>query len=251
MIDANSDHEARNLTKLHCIAMAHEDLSMHAAIHYLLLAIVGLLSAVLRYIQRTLLPVVDQEEVENESLDIPRLVLESRLDPIEGTSRGETELVEKLSGRPQRSAVVGDDQNVGVVSMSQMSPRRYYAVVVGYRPGIYTSREDYEPQVTGFRGNKFKSFRTRLEAENYMVWETSQSSRTGGIRICIMNSESGLSQWQLKMYPMYKWYYNKLLERIDVSMADLIPMSFQCCSNFILDKAFVRISAGCSCSVEM
>lgn len=50
-------------------------------------------------------------------------------------------------------------------------PRRYYAVARGRRPGIYTSWDEIEPLVSGFRGNKHKSFRTKQEAEAHIVQE--------------------------------------------------------------------------------
>jgi ribonuclease HI len=43
--------------------------------------------------------------------------------------------------------------------------QKFYAVWAGFTPGIYTSWEDCRKQVTGFDGAKYKSFKTREEAE--------------------------------------------------------------------------------------
>lgn len=46
--------------------------------------------------------------------------------------------------------------------------KKYYAVVRGYNPGVYESWEDCEPQVRGYSGQIFKSFKTRVEAEHFL-----------------------------------------------------------------------------------
>jgi ribonuclease HI len=43
--------------------------------------------------------------------------------------------------------------------------QKYYVVWMGFKPGIYTSWEDCQKQVIGFEGAKYKSFKTREEAE--------------------------------------------------------------------------------------
>jgi hypothetical protein len=50
----------------------------------------------------------------------------------------------------------------------EMRPRRYYAVAVGRRPGIYTSWRDAHGQVVGYPGNVHQAFRTREEAESFL-----------------------------------------------------------------------------------
>ena len=45
---------------------------------------------------------------------------------------------------------------------------KYYAVVCGVQPGIYTDWATAEKMVKGFSGAIFKSFRTRLEAEAFI-----------------------------------------------------------------------------------
>jgi len=49
--------------------------------------------------------------------------------------------------------------------MSKTAKQKYYVVWRGFRPGIYDSWEDCKKQVTGFDGAKYKSFKTREEAE--------------------------------------------------------------------------------------
>lgn len=46
-----------------------------------------------------------------------------------------------------------------------MAQKKYYAVVKGRKPGIFTSWQKCEEQVRGFSGAVFKSFNTRAEAE--------------------------------------------------------------------------------------
>ncbi|BBM97327.1 hypothetical protein MPTK1_1g04850 [Marchantia polymorpha subsp. ruderalis] len=46
--------------------------------------------------------------------------------------------------------------------------RKYYAVKSGHVPGIYDTWEDCKRQVTGFKGNQYKSFPTLVEAEQYL-----------------------------------------------------------------------------------
>jgi ribonuclease HI len=45
---------------------------------------------------------------------------------------------------------------------------KFYAVRIGREPGIYTTWEQAKKQVMGFSGAKYKSFKTRKEAENFM-----------------------------------------------------------------------------------
>lgn len=49
-----------------------------------------------------------------------------------------------------------------------MSKMKFYAVLIGKVPGIYTDWGEAEKSVKGFRGAKHKSFATRREAEEYM-----------------------------------------------------------------------------------
>lgn len=46
--------------------------------------------------------------------------------------------------------------------------KKYYAVVRGFIPGIYESWEDCELQVRGYSGQVYKSFKTKIEAEQYL-----------------------------------------------------------------------------------
>ena len=49
-----------------------------------------------------------------------------------------------------------------------MSKKKYYAVRVGKTPGIYFTWADCSAQVTGFKGDKFKSFETIEEAQAFI-----------------------------------------------------------------------------------
>jgi ribonuclease HI len=48
---------------------------------------------------------------------------------------------------------------------NDMAPKKYYAVLKGRKTGIFTSWEECEKQVKGFRGALYKSFKTKGEAE--------------------------------------------------------------------------------------
>ncbi len=59
-----------------------------------------------------------------------------------------------------------------------MAPKKYYAVVSGRKPGIYTSWPEAQAQVNGWQGAKFKGFPTRKEAEVWLASPTySQSAK--------------------------------------------------------------------------
>jgi ribonuclease HI len=49
-----------------------------------------------------------------------------------------------------------------------MATKKFYAIAVGRKPGIYTIWPEAEAQVKGFPQAKFKGFTTREEAENWM-----------------------------------------------------------------------------------
>ncbi|WP_099951110.1 viroplasmin family protein [Ezakiella peruensis] len=46
---------------------------------------------------------------------------------------------------------------------------KYYAIKNGRTPGIYTSWDQAKAQVHGYKGAVYKSFKTKEEAENYMI----------------------------------------------------------------------------------
>lgn len=46
-----------------------------------------------------------------------------------------------------------------------MASKKYYAVLKGRKTGIFTSWEECEEQIKGFKGARYKSFNTRGEAE--------------------------------------------------------------------------------------
>jgi len=49
-----------------------------------------------------------------------------------------------------------------------MAPGKFYAVRCGYIPGIYDTWAACQQQVRGYKGSQFKSFKSRLEAEQYL-----------------------------------------------------------------------------------
>lgn len=49
-----------------------------------------------------------------------------------------------------------------------MATRKFYAVAVGRKPGIYENWPAAQAQVTGYRGARFKGFANRKEAEAWM-----------------------------------------------------------------------------------
>lgn len=48
-------------------------------------------------------------------------------------------------------------------------PPKYYAVRSGRKPGVYTSWSEVLEQITGWKGPKHRSFKTRAEAEEYVA----------------------------------------------------------------------------------
>ena len=49
-----------------------------------------------------------------------------------------------------------------------MAKKKYYCVIKGRTPGIYTDWESCEKQVNGYKGSKFKAFKTMEEVEQYI-----------------------------------------------------------------------------------
>lgn len=54
---------------------------------------------------------------------------------------------------------------------------KFYAVKKGHNPGIYTTWEDCRAQVLGYRGNRYKSFGSQLEAEQYLAAAANSSKQ--------------------------------------------------------------------------
>lgn len=52
-----------------------------------------------------------------------------------------------------------------------MAKKKYYAVKIGKKPGIYETWNECELQIKGVSGAKYKSFSTMEEAEKYIVNE--------------------------------------------------------------------------------
>jgi ribonuclease HI len=60
-----------------------------------------------------------------------------------------------------------------------VAPKKFYAVRVGRKKGIYTQwfgPQGAQAQVTGFRGAQFKGFATRAEAEDFLNTQTESES---------------------------------------------------------------------------
>jgi ribonuclease HI len=55
---------------------------------------------------------------------------------------------------------------------------KYYAVKVGFKPGIYTSWEECEVNIKGYSGALYKSFNTRIAAEEYLTGHSINGGRT-------------------------------------------------------------------------
>ena len=49
-----------------------------------------------------------------------------------------------------------------------MAKKKYYCVINGRTPGIYTNWEDCKAQVNGFKGAKYKGFATIEQAQQYI-----------------------------------------------------------------------------------
>ncbi len=54
---------------------------------------------------------------------------------------------------------------------------KFYAVKVGKTPGIYNSWDDCKAQTDGFSGAVYKSFKTAVEAAEFMGWGQSSGSK--------------------------------------------------------------------------
>jgi hypothetical protein len=54
------------------------------------------------------------------------------------------------------------------IATTAMAPGKFYAVRCGYIPGIYETWVACQQQVRGYKGSQFKSFKSRLEAEQYL-----------------------------------------------------------------------------------
>lgn len=50
-----------------------------------------------------------------------------------------------------------------------MAAKKFYAIAVGRRPGIYEKWPDAQAQVSGFAGARFKGFASRAEAEAWLA----------------------------------------------------------------------------------
>jgi hypothetical protein len=53
-------------------------------------------------------------------------------------------------------------------SQLQHHPKKYYAVLRGFQPGIYTTWDECRREVEQFSGARYKSFRSREETEAFL-----------------------------------------------------------------------------------
>lgn len=49
-----------------------------------------------------------------------------------------------------------------------MAKKNFYCVIKGRTPGIYTNWEDCKSQVNGYKGAKYKGFKSIQEAQQYI-----------------------------------------------------------------------------------
>ena len=52
--------------------------------------------------------------------------------------------------------------------MAGRGRKKYYAVRVGFKPGLYTEWSEAEKQVTGYNGAEYCSFKLKREADKYL-----------------------------------------------------------------------------------
>lgn len=89
-----------------------------------------------------------------------------------------------------------------------MAKKKYYAVVRGRKPGIYTNWPDAQKQVKGFAGARFKGFVERSEAEEWLAGGHEQkdsriSHKKGGGRKNSFRSGNGKKQTQQADITLY------------------------------------------------
>jgi len=60
-----------------------------------------------------------------------------------------------------------------------MAIKKFYAIAVGRKPGIYENWPDAQAQVTGYPGARFKGFADRKEAEAWMKAPAARPARAG------------------------------------------------------------------------
>lgn len=58
-----------------------------------------------------------------------------------------------------------------------MATKKFYAVAKGRKPGIYENWPDAQAQVSGFQGAVYKGFKTRSEAEGWMLSPSYESGK--------------------------------------------------------------------------
>lgn len=147
-------------------------MSLRESAYFMLLAMLGFISALARFLYDSLTrnrnDIREGEMREAEPQPFPE---QHPLEDVHGS------LVNRHPDLAARRVERRADVEPPPVQGSVELPRRYYAVARGRRPGIYISWDEVEPLVSGFRGNRFKSFRTRQEAEAYMLREGSRYNR--------------------------------------------------------------------------
>src|SRR5699024_10496979 len=80
-----------------------------------------------------------------------------------------------------------------------MAKTKYYAVKLGYNPGIFTTWKETQEQVSGYSGAVYKSFSTIEEAEEYLlVGDTSDNKIANVSNTAITNKDIDLIIKDLK-----------------------------------------------------
>ena len=92
-----------------------------------------------------------------------------------------------MVNNPENSINVKDH----TVNQTDMTPKKFYAVASGRKPGIYDNWPAAQSQVAGYQGAKFKGFPTRAEAELWIknpVYNRSSAKKTSKARPSISDT---------------------------------------------------------------
>ena len=70
----------------------------------------------------------------------------------------------------------------------KMAAKKFYAIAVGRKPGIYENWPDAQAQVLGFQGAKYKGFASWAEAEAWLAKPTFKSSAPAGKKAVVKSA---------------------------------------------------------------
>lgn len=82
--------------------------------------------------------------------------------------------------------IIKEEQNgnpaftIDIPAAKENTPRKWYAVQIGRKPGIYTTWEDCKKQTAGFPNAKFKSFPKRDDAEKFVRMISDDTEKKDG-----------------------------------------------------------------------